>query len=1105
MAHLTESIVSLIRDQFPAFYQQEGPDLIQFVKDYVSWMQMMHDHDNDSHGANPWYILHNIKRFKDVDRLHDDVHDHDNEDLHTDEQIEDLNHERNDLLDHKKEKFLKGVQFNDLSNRRMMIKKALELYRAKGTERAFLLFFQLLFAELPDFYLPKTDIFSTSSGKWYKPIYLELSASPRIDGWIGLKVRGQFSGASAVVQRIYRKIVNGQIINVVIIDDLVGNFQTGEMVTDDGIFEQAPRVVGSLTRLVIVLGGDGHSVGDTVKIISNTGFGALARVASVEEQDKGQLTLSISDGGWGFVSTTTDEYEVNKIANLVLYCSDPGTSNLSLYEQVRQRYYTVTITSASGNPLFYSGDQVNLHNQANTIVGNATIMSWSGNTTVLRPLTGNSSFLAANSSYRLYKISDAALFANVATVVDGTAQANLIAWNSHPIGGYKLGLLRSNGQFVTTNNNLLEFLTSNASASVNRITLNTITSYASMNLIVDTGMRAWYDVNRISVNTMPSMVVVAGTGTFSNAVPANYLRVQGNNNVNGTIAICNTTHIVLYANTNGTFSNTQVIEQVNAIGGAVLANGTITVFYPSVALVDMALNQEIQNFGNQVSEIVNGNTTLLEYMNFQLRTVGAFSRLTNINPGLGYNDSAPVSLFNPGMNSLNLDDFRFTFANGTSGSYFANGELVFANTFRTHVTLTLSSNSGLRVYDRVYQDFANGVEFANGFIFDISGNTVTLDVTTGTFLAGNLLHSNTVAVTPNTTAVSIVTTKKQAFARVLDLGNFETNIGARREYYYGDYLSNTSIDQIMAIAVHNAGSDYTNSAIVTITGGGGSGAVANVVTFSNGSINYIEIANCGNGYTSVPSVSANVGTGANLVAILGGIGFKTGLVLSGVSSGARAVLTSVDPLSNLNLLNLYPHEPDSLANNALINASATFANGTIVTLEVLDSGFGYANGETVTLYNIDRSATTNAIAVIINEQQGIRAGSYESTNGFVSGTKHLHDGEYYQIYSYEIRSRVPFDQYEQGVRDILHTAGTKLFGKLRIVTEIDEAIDVVESNNISAASATQGFLKLQDGGFLKKQDEGFIELQDSPSNPAVVLEDGGELNLEDGGSVELED
>lgn len=1033
MSHLAESIISLINDQFPGFYQEEGPDLIQFVKDYAAWMQ---EHDN------PSYVLHNIKRFKDVDRLHDDVHDHENEDLFDAETLAAIEAERNELLDHKKEKFLAGVQFNDLSNRRMMIKKALELYRAKGTERAFLLFFQLLFAELPEFYLPKTDILSASSGEWHKPIYLELSASSRIDDWLGLVIRGQLSGASAVVQRIYRKIVGGKTVNIVIIDNVTGIFQTGEMVTDDDILENAPRVVGSVTRLVLVDTGDQHQIGDTLKIISNTGIGGLARVVSIGIQDEGRLNPIIVDGGWGFVSTTSDIYEQNKFANLALYVSDPGTADLGLYEQVRQRYYTITITEPSGNPLFFGGDDVNLHDESNAIVGNAKVLAWSGNTVVVRPLEGNADFLTANSSFRLIKISDAGQFANVNVVDDDTAEANLIAWNTFSGGGYKLGVLRGTGVFISTNNNLLEFLTTNVTASVSRVTLNVITSYASMNLIVDTGMRAWYVVDRLSVNTQASMVVANDTGTFSNANANDKIYLQGNTTPNAVISICNATHLVLQ-NVGGTFVNGQIIEQINATSNAVLANGEITFFYPEVPLVDMSLAQEIMNFGNQVSEIVNGNTALLEFLNFQLRTIGAFSRITNLSPGLNYDDSAPITLFNPGINSLNLNDFRFTFVNATGT--FANGELVFSNTFRTHVQLTVSSNTSLRVYDRVHHEFANGDEFANGFIFDIDGNTVTLEVTTGEFLAGNLLHSDTVGVTPNTTAVEINTIKKRAFARVLDIGDQETHLGARREYYYGDYLSNTN-DQVCAVSVIDPGIGYTNAAIVTFTGGGGSGAVANVVTFGNGVISHIEMANCGGGFTSAPAVSANVGTGANLVAVLGGIGFMSGIHLNGITSGARGLLTDVSPLANVNLLNLYPHEPISMANNAIINASATFANGTLVEVEVIDSGFGYANGVVATLHNIDREAS-NATAIVVNEQQGVRVGSYISTNGFISGTKFIHDGEYYQIYSYEIRSRVPFRQYEQGILNLLHTAGTKLFGKLRIATELDETIVVAEANN----------------------------------------------------------
>jgi glutaredoxin-related protein len=116
-------------------------------------------------------------------------------------------------------------------------------------------------------------------------------------------------------------------------------------------------------------------------------------------------------------------------------------------------------------------------------------------------------------------------------------------------------------------------------------------------------------------------------------------------------------------------------------------------------------------------------------------------------------------------------------------------------------------------------------------------------------------------------------------------------------------------------------------------------------------------------------------------------------------------------------------------------------------VEVVDSGFGYTNNSVATLVNITTNTATNATALVITSKQGVRQGLYTSTNGFVSDGKFLQDGNYYQLFSYEIRSSIPFSQYEQSVLDILHTAGTRLFGKTRIIEDVNLKLTLPDLGN----------------------------------------------------------
>ena len=159
--------------------------------------------------------------------------------------------------------------------------------------------------------------------------------------------------------------------------------------------------------------------------------------------------------------------------------------------------------------------------------------------------------------------------------------------------------------------------------------------------------------------------------------------------------------------------------------------------------------------------------------------------------------------------------------------------------------------------------------------------------------------------------------------------------------------------------------------------------------------------------------------------------FIPGETVSGTLSGATATLIAASE----------DGDSMSIGVNATVDANVVITNGTIKTLQVVDSGLAYANSEIVQYYSEDGSRSGTGKAII--DGHGISKGYYKSSKGFLSADMKVHDGDYYQEYSYEILSRISFDRYSDMYKKVMHVAGTKLFGSTAIDENVNISGDVV--------------------------------------------------------------
>jgi len=133
--------------------------------------------------------------------------------------------------------------------------------------------------------------------------------------------------------------------------------------------------------------------------------------------------------------------------------------------------------------------------------------------------------------------------------------------------------------------------------------------------------------------------------------------------------------------------------------------------------------------------------------------------------------------------------------------------------------------------------------------------------------------------------------------------------------------------------------------------------------------------------------------------------------------------------------------------NADINVDSTTSSGLISAMEVTQSGYGYEDGETVTMTGGDGSLIEGTV---VANSHGMAKGFHKSNRGFLNEDKYIHDNDFYQEFSYEVRSGLPLDKYERTLKEVVNVAGSKLFGRFQQTVAANVSMSIA-NNTVSQA------------------------------------------------------
>jgi len=151
--------------------------------------------------------------------------------------------------------------------------------------------------------------------------------------------------------------------------------------------------------------------------------------------------------------------------------------------------------------------------------------------------------------------------------------------------------------------------------------------------------------------------------------------------------------------------------------------------------------------------------------------------------------------------------------------------------------------------------------------------------------------------------------------------------------------------------------------------------------------------------------------------LLSAVDFESNEVIIGYNSGARATVNTGAAFSpNINK-----------GSNAVVRGrSDENQSGAIADIEITNFGIGYSTSPSISATEIGAG---NAVLTARIGAMADSPGKYFDENGFLSYNKKIFDGYYYQDYSYVLKNKIQFNEYEQVLKRLIHPAGTKMFGE----------------------------------------------------------------------------
>ena len=285
MSSISKKVSPLVKTQLPDFIREDAPLFQKFVEGYYEFLEQ---------GNNVIEVTRSLSSYQDIDTSVDKY------------------------IEYIKRELLPSFPKTLTADQKLLVKRAKDFYRARGSEKSYQLLFRALYNEDITIYDPGVNILRASDGRWVQENSIRVG-DPRLgntDGLLGQSITGINSGATAKVERIIQTNESGFLVKEMFLSNVKGTFEDLERVKNSGNTVNATiyNITGPLVNVNLVNRGAGYQLGDSVTYNSPVALTPGSGIVT-STTDVSAVQITLANGGSGYFANTPITVTANAISS----------------------------------------------------------------------------------------------------------------------------------------------------------------------------------------------------------------------------------------------------------------------------------------------------------------------------------------------------------------------------------------------------------------------------------------------------------------------------------------------------------------------------------------------------------------------------------------------------------------------------------------------------------------------------------------------------------------------------------------------------------------------------------------------------------------------